>query len=158
MFYCTSSDPLCEVECEAFFPFAKSEMVRIVQPDGKSCNAEILETEHFFPTRLIVGWEEVDDYPNWEEGGNLGVRLSGSEWDDLAEQGFPQSGDKLAGWAHWIQSMEYPDCPLCGEKMRLVFQLDSNDNLPFQFGDVGCGHITQCKMHTEQLAFGWACH
>ena len=55
MFYCTNSDPLCEVECKAFFPFAKSEMLRIVQPDGKSHDAEISETAHFFPARLIVG-------------------------------------------------------------------------------------------------------
>ncbi|BAY43233.1 hypothetical protein SAMD00079811_08120 [Scytonema sp. HK-05] len=34
---------------------------------------------------------------------------------------------------------------------------DSQNNLPFMFGDVGCGHITQCKTHKTQVAFGWAC-
>lgn len=53
--------------------------------------------------------------------------------------------------------MEYPNCLICGERMRLVFQVDSNDNLPFMFGDLGCGHITQCKYHKNQVAFGWAC-
>ncbi|MDJ0556950.1 MAG: hypothetical protein QNJ68_21390 [Microcoleaceae cyanobacterium MO_207.B10] len=41
--------------------------------------------------------------------------------------------------------------------MQLVFQVDSNDNLPFMFGDVGCGHITQCKDHKNIVAFAWAC-
>lgn len=57
----------------------------------------------------------------------------------------------------WVQGIEYPNCPVCNQKMRLVFQLDSEDNLPFMFGDVGCGHITQCKTHKTQVAFGWAC-
>jgi hypothetical protein len=39
-----------------------------------------------------------------------------------------------------------------------VFQIDSEDNLPYMFGDVGCAHITQCPEHKEVVAFGWACH
>ena len=30
-FYCTSSDPHCEVDCEAYFPFAKSVLLRILE-------------------------------------------------------------------------------------------------------------------------------
>ena len=38
-----------------------------------------------------------------------------------------------------------------------IFQLDSEDHVPFMFGDVGTGHITQCPEHLEVVAFGWAC-
>jgi hypothetical protein len=38
-----------------------------------------------------------------------------------------------------------------------VFQVDSEDSIPFMFGDTGCGHITQCPEHQEVVAFGWAC-
>jgi hypothetical protein len=65
--------------------------------------------------------------------------------------------DKLAGWPCWIQGVEYPNCPRCGRRMIHVFQLDSEDHVPFMFGDVGCGHITQCPDHNEVVAFGWAC-
>jgi uncharacterized protein YwqG len=36
LFYCTNQEPLCEVECEAFLPFAKSVLIRIVQPEGET--------------------------------------------------------------------------------------------------------------------------
>ena len=83
--------------------------------------------------------------------------MEDDEWDSFYEEEFPQVGDKLAGYPAWAQGIEYPDCPICRETMRLLFQIDSEDNLLYMFGDVGCGHITQCKMHKEQLAFGWAC-
>lgn len=41
--------------------------------------------------------------------------------------------------------------------MQLVFQLDSEKGLPFMFGDVGIGHVTQCAEHKDVLAFAWAC-
>jgi len=157
MFYCTGQEPLCEVECEAFFPFAKSVLTRVVQAGGDAHSIEIPAIENLFPPKHITGWEEIDDCPNGEEGEALGLELEESEWEALSEEGFPQSGDKLAGWPHWVQGVEYPNCPLCGERMRLLFQLDSDDHVPYMFGDVGCGHITQCKHHKNQLAFGWAC-
>jgi uncharacterized protein YwqG len=164
LFYCINEKPLCEVECEAFFPFAKSVLVRIVQIEQNipSSGKSILES--LFPPRLITGWKEVEDYPNWEERESLGTEIAEVDWENLVDEWgtsfdewFPHGGDKLAGYPRWIQSIEYPDCPVCGEQMQLVFQIDSDDNLPYMFGDVGCGHITQCKNHKDQLAFGWAC-
>ena len=67
----------------------------------------------------------------------------------------PIEGDKLVGWPFWEQNIEYPNCPICGEKMELVFQLYSEGNSPF----IGCrtahSHITQCQNHKHQLAFSW---
>ena len=113
--------------------------------------------ENAFPAKLIEGWRELDDYPNAEEGELLGIELTDDQWETLGAEGRPGTGDKLAGYPAWVQGVEYPNCLVCGASMRLVFQIDSEDNLPFMFGDVGCGHITQCKTHPEQLAFGWAC-
>lgn len=157
MFYCTNENPMCEIDCEAFFPFAQSVIVRLIQKKGSPPVVAVPAIKHFFPPKVITGWIEDEDYPNSEEGRSLGIELDESEWDQFSEDDFPRSGDKLAGWPHWIQGVEYPNCPDCGEVMRLVFQLDSSDNLPFDFGDIGCGHITQCRTHKERLAFGWAC-
>jgi uncharacterized protein YwqG len=157
LFYCKSVEPPCDAECEAFFPFARSVLVRLIVPAGEPQRRPDVTVAEPFPPKLIVAWRAVDDYPNCEESRELGVALAEAEWAALEERGLPRPGDKLAGWPHWVQGVEYPDCPVCSARMRLVFQLDSNDNLPFLFGDVGCAHITQCPQHKEQLAFGWAC-
>ncbi|MEC4818073.1 MAG: DUF1963 domain-containing protein [Scytonema sp. PMC 1069.18] len=156
LFYCTNTDSNCEVECAAWSPFAKSTLVRIIQADTEVRDIEIPNIKNYFPPKQIVGWEEIQDYPNCSEGTELGIDLTDDEWDEIAEQ-YPQPGDKLSGWPLWVQGLEYPDCPVCNQEMRLVFQLDSEDNLPFMFGDAGCGQITQCKAHKTQVAFGWAC-
>lgn len=157
LFYCTNAEALCDSKCEAFFPFSRSVVVRLVAPEGEPNAAPAPEIKRAFPPRLIVGWRETDDYPNVDESAELGVELERAESEALEEAGYPRPGDKLAGWPQWIQGIEYPDCPDCGETMRLVFQIDSEDNIPFGFGDVGCSHITQCATHKEQLGFGWAC-
>jgi hypothetical protein len=157
LFYCTSTEPMCDAECEAFFPFSRSVTVRLVTPGDKPNAAPAPEIERPFPPKIIVGWREVEDYPGWQESEELGVALEDSEWEALGEGGYPRPGDKLAGWPNWIQGVEYPNCPVCGERMRLVFQIDSGVNIPFDFGDLGCSHITQCPTHKDLLAFGWAC-
>jgi hypothetical protein len=48
-------------------------------------------------------------------------------------------------------------CMKRDEVVKHVFQVDSEDNVPFMFGDVGCGHITRCPDHKQVVAFGWAC-
>jgi hypothetical protein len=77
---------------------------------------------------------------------------------DLFEKAFnPRPGDKLGGWPRWIQFPERPSCALCGAAMDCLFQVDSEDNVPYMFGDMGCGHITQCPTHRDVVTFGWAC-
>ncbi len=66
-------------------------------------------------------------------------------------------GDTLLGWPHWIQGVEYPECPKCKARMEHVFQIDSEKNLPLMWGDMGIAHVTRCPTHREVLALGWAC-
>ena len=157
LFYCTSEDPACEVDCKAFFPFAKSELIRLVQPSTELAEITVPEIESRFPPKQVTGWEEAEDYPDPYEAEELGVVLEDKEWEDLEALLVPLVGDKLAGWPAWMQGVEYPVCPKCGEQMRLVFQIESDENLPYEFGDFGTGHITQCARHKEILAFGWTC-
>ena len=157
LFYCTTSEPLCECDCEAFFPWSKSVLARLVTPQGGSKKFEQSPVEEAFPPKVITGWDEKDDYPNWEEMEDHGIELTDDESEVLEEAGVPIVGEKLLGWPAWVQGVEYPDCPICGNRMNLLFQIDSECNLPYMFGDVGCGHITQCATHPEKIAFGWAC-
>ncbi|MBD1809388.1 DUF1963 domain-containing protein [Microcoleus sp. FACHB-SPT15] len=76
----------------------------------------------------------------------------------LFENNITVTGDKLGGWPEWVQYPEYPDCPTCHQPMKpFVFQIDSEDNLPYMWGDVGVGYLIQCSNHKEQLAFLWQC-
>src|SRR5262249_10333174 len=129
--------------------------------------------------KRIVGWQRFTDQPCPTEHEELGliyhyqfkagtVRLECPELGlvfenaraaKLAESiSTSANGDKLGGWPDWVQGVEYPNCSQCGQRMALVFQVDSEDNVPFLFGDAGCGHITQCPDHKEVVAFGWAGH
>lgn len=176
LFYCTRDE--CQSE-GGWEPFADDlSRVRVVQPGGASHKASVPEQEGHFPAKRIVGWSKFLDLPIPCEHDELGLKysydfvagtlriecpelefdLSNPMNDCPAEEiAVSQPGDKLAGWPAWIQDVEYPNCPRCGRRMVHVFQVDSEDNIPFMFGDVGCGHITQCPEHKEVVAFGWAC-
>src|SRR5262249_9959501 len=60
IYYCTNTEPFCEVDCEAFFPFAKSTLLRIVEPGGEAEEVEAIDMEGHFPARTIVGWQEEE--------------------------------------------------------------------------------------------------
>jgi hypothetical protein len=176
-FYCrhTASDGDCP--SEGFEPFAECHLVRLVQPDARDDRLEIPAELRDLAPRTIIGWNRVDDYPRWNELERFGLSFhvstyNGEQWLECPEIGLvserftPGSldswelcdgGDKLSGWPCWIQEIEYPNCPRCQRPMQLVFQ-HTGDKLPFMFGDLGIGHITQCPEHKEVLAFGWACH
>ena len=165
LFYCTSVRPECEVECEAFFPRARSTLVRLLAAGEAAPEPEglvegwrgVALPEGMFPAKRIVAWTAADDYPDAGELEMLGLDLSDEEQDALYGRDFPLDGEKLLGWPKWVQDVEYPDCRECGRRMEHVFQIDSEQSLPYMFGDVGIGHVTQCPEHPGELAFGWAC-
>lgn len=177
LFYCTRD------ECQGdggWEPFADDlSRVRVVHPTRPGEKTAVPEQESFIPAKRIVRWEKFIDLPKPSEHEDLGlkyiydhkngtVRLECQElglvFDDIRDKYLAENiansklGDKLAGWPAWVQNVEYPACPRCGRQMIHVFQVDSEDNIPFMFGDAGCGHITQCPEHKEVVAFGWACH
>ena len=157
LFYCVNADAGCEDACEAFSPFSEGKLTRIITPDGEPATLEPADAAAIFPARRILGWDECDDYPNWDEASALGVEYTEDDARRLSDDGFPRPGDKLSGWPYWVQGIEYPRCRLCDTEMRLIFQLDSEDHLPYMFGDTGCGHVTQCPVHKAEVTFAWAC-
>jgi hypothetical protein len=174
LFYCVRSD--CQGQ-GGWEPFADDlSRVRIVQGSGAAGPAP--KGVEIFPAFRIVGWKSFDDYPHPGEHEGLGLRRTydfkaktvrvvcaspsldvvSSEMDGLAEAiANAQPKDKLSGWPAWVQGVEYPSCPRCEKTMQLVLQLDSEDHVPFMWGDAGCAHITQCAEHKDVVAFGWAC-
>lgn len=106
--------------------------------------------------RDIGPGDKVDgaSYESWlfEEQFDESGNLAGD-----APLGRPHDGDKLGGWPAWVQGVEYPKCIECGEPMDMLFQIDSEDNVPYMFGDCGTAHVTQCPTHPDVVAMGWAC-
>ncbi len=158
--------------------------VRVVAPSGSGQELPARREKGAFPPKRIVGWREVQDWPKSSEHEQLGlvqkfdfdantfdvrcdqfgIELKGLpleshyEYDEqVFSKGIPL-GDKLGGWPCWIQSPDYPRCPQCSSIMQFVWQLDSEDHVPFMFGDSGCGYLFQCKRHKRVVAFGWDCH
>lgn len=153
VWYCT--------ECDDWESFSKSHVLRVIPTDAADAADARNGQGSSIGNKVITGWEAVDDYPELEEASDWGCEFSEAEEEAfyaLEEPNYPQSGDKLGGWPDWVQGVEYPACPECGEPMELVFQLDSEDHLDYMFGDTGCAHVTRCKNHPHQMALGWACY
>lgn len=172
--FCCSRD---DGRCETWSPFSGAQLVRLLRGPTRLTSHPAGLTA--FPPRAVERWRELVDYPDPEDHAALGLLyvydfpnervsvscaelgLSLRDLDielDVAEAiAVAATGDKLGGWPSWAQGAEHPGCPRCGRRMELVLQVDSEDNLPHMFGDVGRGHITQCPDHPDVLAFGWAC-
>ena len=176
VFYCTSDACLID----SWSAFSDSHLLRVRRHrDGRPGDPP--SPECLFEAKQVVGWRRIEDRPQWDDfaaetkieldfesgrtDGNStilrhpGLGLdAGALPDDLPEKITEATpGDKLAGWPYWIQGPEWPDCPTCGTRMRLLLQIDSGDHLPFMFGDAGTGHVTQCPHYRDTLAFAWAC-
>ena len=161
LFYCTNQDPHCEVECEAYFPFSKSVVARTLPlPAEEPVKDAVPTVSRQFPEKVITDWISYDDYPDWQEMqvGDAGLTEAEVELLESNETIVPKAADKLGGWPYWVQGVEYPVCPECGIQMQMIFQLDSNNHLPYMFGDSGIGHLHQCRLHKNTLAFGWAAY
>lgn len=157
LFYCTTLEPLCAVDCEAFYPFSRAVLARRLDPAVPGATPGGEPVQRPLPARAIRGWEALVDIPHWDELEQEEIEISEDEEEAIDSLELPAPGDKLGGWPFWVQSIDYPQCPECGHTMRLVFQIDSEDTLPILFGDAGCGHLTQCPDHKDVLAFCWAC-
>ncbi|MFN8672410.1 MAG: DUF1963 domain-containing protein [Candidatus Sericytochromatia bacterium] len=64
--------------------------------------------------------------------------------------------DKLGGNPFWVQSPDECYCSECNKKMIPIFQLSSEDNIPYMFGDGGVGHFFICLEH-KKAHFFWTC-
>lgn len=160
LFYCTNDEPCCSDDLEAYFPFSKAVVCRRIEVLEDSAQIKP-NLEEVFTEKHIISWEAIDDYPHYEEYEALGIQLDiPDEVDELMyvkELGLPVGGDKLFGWPLWVQSVEYPFDRKTKTQMELLFQIDSEVNLPYMFGDAGIGHLTQSPDDKGELGFGWAC-
>jgi hypothetical protein len=173
-FYCEDED--CESE-GGWEPFARSHRVRAVDASNPGRLAEPVGEPH--PVKSIASWRAEDDAPHPEEFEALGLRssydfqartlqlccpelslesapvsLDALSVEQIAQ---PKEGDKLGGWPFWIQSSEYPSCQRCKQPMRVFFQIESEQNVPQMWGDVGMMYLSQCEADPEMMTLHWSC-
>lgn len=184
MFYCTNLEAGCEGELQGWEPYSACHFLRVVDPSSAPKPRVRPPNKELWPGCAIKRWRRFHDLPQAMEHDVLGLMYHhdfdadttciecpelGLVFDGLESEaeddegrtidqaiGSCAAGDKLTGWPDWRQGVEYPACRACGGRMQLVFQLDSEDNLPYMFGRSGCGHLTQCPEHKDQLAFKFA--
>lgn len=162
LFYCTSTEPHCDSDCDANVAFADEpgmgKLIRIVEPMGDEEDYELPIFERRAGSLCVLEWQSVSDRPSLLDLEHYESLFSSSEWNRLYDiHNFPLSGDKLGGYPLWIQGDYRPQCPRCQTTMEYIFQLDCEGVLPFDFGGNGCGHITQCPNHKEIIEFTYEC-
>jgi hypothetical protein len=150
LFYCVNE------ACEPWRTGFLSQIVRLVPIQEPVAGALPVVS---LPCQSIVGWQDHSEPPHPYEWAGLGVHVGDDESELLEESGhYRCTGcDKLGGWSYWIQDLEHAVCPHCKTDMDVLFQLASEDHLPYMFGDAGIGHIYQCPLHPAELGFNWSC-
>ncbi|MDX1803070.1 MAG: DUF1963 domain-containing protein [Alcanivorax sp.] len=156
VFYCTNMDEECEIMEQSYLPFSEATLCRVLpreQCHGFDAPPAVIEDA--FEERALTGWLAQTDFPSRAELPLLhGLDLQALQ--QLGAPDFARPGDKLLGWPHWRQTVNYPPCPCCERPMAYVLQLDSLSTLPFMFGDNGCAHVCQCPSHPQQITICWA--
>jgi parallel beta-helix repeat protein len=170
-FFCRNRTANCSDYGEA------SHLVRVLSSPKVPRNAKAAKApkkiEGSFSPKVIEGWRDQGEMIRWLElrdaqraslTRNL-TRLGFTYFDgddDVGEGPHvdPVLGDKLLGWPCWIQDATRMSCarPKCTKPMRHLFQIDSEDNVPWMWGDSGTAWLFQCPTHRDSVALEWQCH
>jgi len=162
VFYCTSTDPLCEMDTDAGLPGpGRSKLVRVVHPSGAGAAVRAPAFPGLSGTlasRRIVGLKSIQDFPDFNEltGGLIALlKGSGVNPPDYANT-MPFDGDKLGGFPRWTRMPAYPRCPSCQQEMsELVVQLASGGVVGWQWGDRALAYVLRCPDHPERVELVW---
>ncbi len=160
VFFCTDLE--CDDE-DSWAPFkGLGKLVRVVDDSGPGAVATADRSPEGWPSRPIATWARFDDLPSWDElaelheydGDAVATAYTDTETDEWL---YPVYGEKLGGWANWIQGVEYASCRKCGRAMDVLFQIESDAAFPFNWGDAGAAHVQGCAEHPEVVTLTWAC-
>lgn len=157
-FYCTAKG----CNNDDFSGFAGNMLTRFLSLEGTTF---ILgDTKQVFPAKRIESWRTVKEIPYANEAflhnDNEEDQQLIEDYEHYCNQlqkPLLHSGEKLFGWPDWVQDVIYPHCSVCSTPMQYLFQIGSEDNIDFMFGDSGVGHIYMCSDHPDKPAFYWSC-
>lgn len=114
----------------------------------------------FKPTQTLPDWEGIDLFGN--DASKLSCVLNEDEpWDSydqivtklIGEQDYQS---QLGGYPKWVQGESTPRDNE-GKPMKLLFQIDSEDNAGIMWGDVGLIYVFYDEK-SERIEFNLQCH
>lgn len=114
----------------------------------------------FKPTQTLPDWEGIDLFGN--DASKLSCVLNEDEpWDSydqivtklIGEQDYQS---QLGGYPKWVQGESTPRDNE-GNPMKLLFQIDSEDNAGIMWGDVGLIYVFYDE-NSERIEFNLQCH
>lgn len=154
LFICTQRD--CNAASETYAPFSEGVVIRILDILKPSAIANLGENKvATYPELNITRWEMESDYPHSESYHKLGIVLTPENYNIVADKETALQGDKLLGWPCFIQGHQEVFDPEDNTPYEYLFQLDSEDNIPFMFGDGGTAYIYYHPNKPEKLAMFW---
>lgn len=124
------------------------------------------------PTRPCrVELEKVLSFPDWESidvvepraselSANLHLKEPWDQYDALLDRldAFMDYATLVGGYPHWIQGEDTPLCDECGNRMKMLAQLDSEEEAGIMWVDTGCVYLFQCPQHPRALKLTLQCY
>jgi hypothetical protein len=146
LFYCTSEEPLCEVDAESWQRNDDAMLLRRLPAAGLAWRAPPALARPVKPKHLSK-LEPKRDQPHARD---LEARCG-----IYGKAGRNLQGDKLGGWPRWEQVPDWPRCARCDRTMSQLVQLESDGFVGHRFGDCGRAHLFACDEHPDSLDWRW---
>ncbi len=121
-------------------------------------------------TPCAITMQATRSLPDWDgiavwcpEAADLSAQANPDEsWQpylSTAEQlvGEADYASMVGGYPHWVQSDATPTCPRCGQRMKLLAQIDSERAAGITWGDSGLVYLFVCPNHLSQMRFETQC-
>jgi uncharacterized protein YwqG len=106
-------------------------------------------------------WDEIDYWS--KEAGEAAERGNDeSPWEEYDETvkalgGLTDFATTVGGYACWVQSEEIFDCGICGRRLELLAQIDSESEAGLGWGDAGLVYLFFCREHLEETKLVLQC-
>lgn len=123
------------------------------------------------PTKACEILEErILSFPDWEEihswssaAVEVATKANPDEpWEAYesaveALGGFTDYATMVGGYPRWVQGESTPECEACRSGMRMLAQIDTEDEADVMWGDVGCVYIFYCPAHPKETGLELQC-
>jgi hypothetical protein len=137
-------------------------------------NANLLQDESPVESRTkpcAANLELVQSVPDWDDINDIAPQLA--QLSAAADESEPWSAyqsaveellgeepnfrTQIGGYPHWVQGAATPDCKICNKPMRLLAQIDSEEDAGIMWGDSGSVYLFECAAHPDQIEMRLQC-
>lgn len=112
----------------------------------------------------ILSFPDWDDLDSWSRAvAEAAIKANPDEpWEAYKSSvealgGLTDYATIVGGYPHWVQGEATPDCDVCKSGMRLLAQIDTEDEADITWGDVGCVYIFYCPEHPRETKMELQC-